>query len=119
MFYAQQGIKAAHTALKLIPLKAKLLNQKYVYGTQRYNYVSSDKRFKTTIFGKDTVEIKTLCPFRNFIWSDRRTVQSAYLFSDIAYITESYVEKAMRAVVVALLLIVVALHTKYSLNSLL
>ena len=47
-------------------LKSKcvtILNKTYRYGTQRYNYVSSDKRFKTTIFGQNSSEIKegTLC----------------------------------------------------------
>lgn len=32
----------------------------YVYGTVRGNYVSQDKRFKTTVFGKDNVVISNL-----------------------------------------------------------
>ena len=32
----------------------------YTYGQNRYNYVSRDKRFKTTIFGKSLEEVKTL-----------------------------------------------------------
>ena len=44
-------------------LKSKcvtILNKTYRYGTQRYNYVSSDKRFKTTVFGQNSAEIKDL-----------------------------------------------------------
>lgn len=37
-----------------------ILNSTYSYGTQRFNYVSSDKRFKTTVFGKNTPQIKKL-----------------------------------------------------------
>lgn len=35
-------------------------NQSYTYGQDRFNYVSSDKRFKTTVFGSNLEEIKTL-----------------------------------------------------------
>ena len=44
-------------------LKSKcltILNKTYCYGAQRYNYVSGDKRFKTTVFGQNSVEIKDL-----------------------------------------------------------
>ena len=37
-----------------------ILNSTYSYGSQRYNYVSSDKRFKTTVFGENSTEIKGL-----------------------------------------------------------
>ena len=37
-----------------------ILNSTYSYGTERFNYVSSDKRFKTTVFGKNTPQIKAL-----------------------------------------------------------
>lgn len=37
-----------------------LLNASYCYGTQRFNYVSSDKRFKTTVFGTNSSQIKSL-----------------------------------------------------------
>lgn len=37
-----------------------ILNSTYCYGTDRFNYVSSDKRFKTTVFGKNTSQIKAL-----------------------------------------------------------
>lgn len=47
--------------IEIIKTKALVLkNLKYNYGIQRYNYVSSDKRFKTTIFGEQTSEIKEL-----------------------------------------------------------
>ena len=51
------------TEKDIIILKTKsiqLLNQTYTYGQNRYNYVSKDKRFKTTLFGSDTKEIKNL-----------------------------------------------------------
>ena len=32
----------------------QLLNQTYNYGQKGYNYVSKDKRFKTTLFGSLT-----------------------------------------------------------------
>ena len=32
----------------------------YVYGTRRFNYVSKDKRFKTTVFGSDITQVKQL-----------------------------------------------------------
>ena len=37
-----------------------ILNQEYSYGIERYNYISSDKRFKTTVFGANAEEIKLL-----------------------------------------------------------
>ncbi len=37
-----------------------ILNSTYCYGTQRFHYVSSDKRFKSTVFGKNTSQIKAL-----------------------------------------------------------
>lgn len=39
---------------------AAILNSTYCYGTERFNYVSSDKRFKTTVFGNNTQQIKAL-----------------------------------------------------------
>lgn len=39
---------------------ASILNSIYCYGTARFNYVSSDKRFKTTVFGNNTSQIKSL-----------------------------------------------------------
>lgn len=38
----------------------KLINQRYTYGTDRYNYVSADKRYKTTVFGSNVSEIISL-----------------------------------------------------------
>ena len=38
----------------------KILSSTYCYGAERFNYVSSDKRFKTTVFGKDPSQIKVL-----------------------------------------------------------
>ena len=49
------------TEKDIMVLKKKsiqLLNQTYTYGQNRSNYVSKDKRFKTTLFGSDTKEIK-------------------------------------------------------------
>ena len=37
-----------------------ILNSTYAYGTQRFNYVSTDKRFKTTVFGSNSSQIKAL-----------------------------------------------------------
>lgn len=37
-----------------------IINSTYCYGTQRFNYVSTDKRFKTTIFGDNSSQIKAL-----------------------------------------------------------
>jgi len=37
-----------------------IVNSTYCYGTQRFNYVSTDKRFKTTIFGSNASQIKEL-----------------------------------------------------------
>lgn len=38
----------------------KLLNQSYTYGENRFNYVSTDKRFKTTVFGSSLEEVRNL-----------------------------------------------------------
>lgn len=37
-----------------------IVNSTYCYGTQRFNYVSTDKRFKTTVFGDNSSQIKAL-----------------------------------------------------------
>ena len=44
-------------------VKAKcsiLSDLSYNYGTKRFNYVSSDKRFKTTVFGESSKDINLL-----------------------------------------------------------
>lgn len=38
----------------------RLGGQYYIYGQKRFNYVSKDKRFKTTVFGQEFTEIKSL-----------------------------------------------------------
>lgn len=52
-----------------------IMNSTYCYGTQRFNYVSPDKRFKTTVFGKNTSQIKillsSLCKVINEPFDDR------------------------------------------------
>lgn len=42
----------------LILNSKKCSNLTYKYGTTRGNYVSADKRFKTTVFGQDKANIK-------------------------------------------------------------
>ena len=59
--YNKSNEDITQSDIKELRIKCEqLAGQSYTYGRQRYNFVSKDKRFKTTIFGQDSSQIKRL-----------------------------------------------------------